>query len=169
MRYRDNGRDALQGSRADDVVRERKVRDAYADFIRSKAPWSWFVTLTFKREIPEAHAGQLVRAWLRAIAHDVENAHFWFAVGSETKPHQAPHFHLLVATRHDGPFTPIVARAHWLRIDAAAGFARFDPYDPKRGAAAYLSAHECRDLNVACPRTEPRCRRRHCSEARTAW
>lgn len=158
---------AADNVRAADVVRDAQVRAAWADFTRGLAPWAWFVTLTFQRELPPEAASKVVQTWLRSVAMEI-NAHVRFAIASELKPHQAIHFHLLLAPFDGVRLTRSIVRRLWKRAHPSAGFMHFGQYDADRGAVHYVINHEHRDLNVACPRP-PKCRRTRCVEAPGSW
>lgn len=134
------------------------------------APWSWWVTLTFKSEVSEASGLRALKKWFRVVAKKLVRAHVVIAWGYGKQSRGVMHFHCLLSPYQGANrFNASLADLAWKRSHYAAGHTRIERFIPEGGAAKYLADHEAWDANVACPRP-PGCRRAHgCVKAPGAW
>jgi hypothetical protein len=151
--------------------RNDALRAATERFLSEAAPWEWFVSLTFARDVSDNTALRAFREWRRGAACDVYRSHT--RIGWVYAPQRSTrlHFHALLA----GIDTDDAARTAAERSTRLAGTWRNGsvdvlPVHEATGAAEYmlnhtdLSAADIRrgwDLDVACDR-RPRCRRTRC-------
>ena len=146
----------------------RALALATGSFIQTAAKWTWWTTLTFRDEVPDAAANAAARDWLRTIARDVTGEHTWFAIGRGLRSAGRPHIHMLLDV--DTPlFDADLGNHLWQLADARSGFTQVERYDPERGAAWYLSGHHEWDINVACPRRRACRRARGCKVGPGPW
>lgn len=144
-------------------------------YLRDVAPWTWWVTLTFRRWVQRDRARAALRSWLRGVARDLVGAHVVVAWVLEPNRAGVDHAHVLLAIPQG--FTLDRARAEqlWRRIDDRAGVSQMVRYrpgtasDPRFGAAAYLGSKVDWNLTVACDRAPPCRRERGCVELSGPW
>ena len=143
--------------------RSRLVEMAY---VRDVAPWTWWITLTFRRWVERDRARSTLRSWLRGVARDLVGEHVTVAWVLEPNRSGVDHAHALLAVPEGKTLDRVSAEALWRRLDDRAGFSKMVRYrtggasDPRYGAAAYLSDKADWNLTVACNRAPP-CRRKH--------
>lgn len=142
---------------------------AAGEWLHTARPWNMWATLTFRYDVSDAVAKRVLKDWLRAIA-ETTGEHVWFAYGFGPQTRGVAHFHVLLV--HPAGATANAlhgARGLWANTAPATGNIKIDPYDPDRGAAHYQAKHPEWDVNVACPRSRPRCRRDYCDQAPSPW
>jgi hypothetical protein len=155
------------------IYNRKAVAQAAADWIRQRARWEFYVSLSYRNETPEGPAAHHLRAFLRAVAQSY-GVHVDVAIGEEYQERGAYHHHALLAPRRSEslaglPFltTRRIERL-WRRTHPCTGHARVVHYDPKRGAAWYVARHQNWDVFVACTR-RPACRRIGCLVSPSGW
>ena len=128
----------------------RELQEAYGQWFNELAPWSHFVTLTFRDPTPNTRNwtrpgwAYAERAWKEfcAQASPLQTEFPWIRV-TELQPWRgAPHFHALLD----------IADAEQLRLasswfSAKYGFNRVLEYDPEKGAATYIAKYVAKDLS----------------------
>lgn len=141
--------------------------DSAAEWL-ARQPWGLWCSLTF-RELPNEHeAMHAFRMWLRSIARALRT-HVTFAYGASFQGMSGSHFHALLAAA-GVVLAPEVRRTIDSLWRGKHGFARVGRYKPDAGGERYLLEHDHWDRGVACPRTQPRCRRRRgCAEDVGPW
>lgn len=138
------------------------LQEATARFVHNKRPWNVWATYTFRGEPSDASGHRVLKQHLREVARTFKG-HVWYAYAFGPQRRGILHFHILLEL----PVAPNelalkLLRAMWNHV---GGDAKVEHFDPSRGAAYYHALHLGDDINVACPRTEPRCRRSYCAEA----
>jgi hypothetical protein len=112
------GRDAIGENRCATSV-DRSLQQGYADWFKQFS-WSWYITLTFDRDVGSMQASDLVERYLREL--EVRSADMLTClIVKETKhysglgmPAGRVHFHMLVATAAPA-LTAEVFRSAWER------------------------------------------------------
>lgn len=142
-----------------------------AEFIRRRASWLFFGTLTYRDDVRAVEAGHHFRRFLRIVAKHY-GCHVDIAWGEESQERGAQHHHLLLAPRCEGRGPPQLSARDlellWRMSHPCTGLSRFVKYDPGGDAALYVARHEVWDVNVACPRWRT-CKRTYCRFAPSPW
>ncbi len=143
------------------------LRAAAAEFLQRFAPWTHFVTVTYREDRTPYALGLDVRSLVRELAGELrEHVPVAFAWGHQRNG--LLHGHLLLAWPPGAPWAPERRLRHgWWALSGS--HVQCLPFDPRRPAGDYLAGHDGWEVNVACPRL-PRCRRGPgCREARVPW
>lgn len=113
----------------------RQLRGAWGQFL-SQFPWDWFVTLTFRNEVPTFRAYRMVESFLRDIEADAGVPIHWFR-GDEYGPRLGRlHMHLLIGN------VAHLRRLYWMdEWNVRAGYARILPFDDNKRAAFYVAKY----------------------------
>lgn len=126
--------------------RWRKILpEAYGAWLDGLAPWSWFVTVTFRDRngyAPTSDGGiRAIEGWLRDLGK-MAGAPIGFVIGEEFGPlGNRFHCHLLVCG-----VSHLSRRFWWYEAYRRFGRARILPFDPKRGATFYVSKYVAKTL-----------------------
>jgi hypothetical protein len=141
------------------------ARRATVEYLADLAPWTWFVGLTFARDISADSADDAFNAWLITLAKEF-GCHLMYAASWGPQALGRPHYHAVLAAPSDGvPPPPEVAVRAWRKLREPTGTALAAQYDPKRRGLAYMvHGHKDTSWGVACPRTG-RCAHKTCQEA----
>ena len=144
---------------APELGRER-LTEAAAAWLATFAPWTTWLTLTFRNDPVEGELIAAVRSWVRAVARSIAHHHVPYAAGWDATQHH-PHAHVLLALpKHSRNVVAQVER-QWRQTSRHAGLVRSGRYVSGRGAERYLVAHPQWYFGVGCDR-RPRCRRSAC-------
>lgn len=121
--------------------------DAYADFIRSQEPFSWFCTLTFKDSVHPEQAMRCFIRWTRRLNVIVVGRRYQekripgisWVMALEKQQRGVFHFHVLLEHPHIDKITYERALGLWRDVCIRTGKVnRIERYDAGRGACAYL-------------------------------
>jgi len=138
--------------------------EAWVKFIERFLPYYWFVTLTFKDDIPNSTANRIVARYMRGINEDLYGRRFRnkglglpYILARERQKRGTPHFHLLVG----GDCWKLLRKKYkqlWEGYDEETetitryGFARIEKYNRKKGAMRYVSKYVLKggeiDVNI---------------------
>ena len=155
------------------IYNRTALAQATADFIRQRANWEFYVSLSYVNEVRAPLAARHFQRFLRSVAKRY-GTHVDVAWGEEEQERGAYHHHALLAQRRiESRFETPKVTTHdldtlWRFTHSSTGHARVVRYKPWRGAAYYMARHQNWDINVACPR-RPACRRTRCIVAPSAW
>ncbi len=130
-------------------------RRALGAHVHLRADWDWWVTLTYRVEERRwERVERHVREWADQIARAAV-AHAEVALCVEWQRRGALHVHALCATGQSAEVTAAFVSNAWGRGDADV-----DVFNPRMGAAWYLTKGDNWGSIFGCPR-RPGCRRRH--------
>lgn len=108
---------------------ERRARRAAGEWVAGLTNWDWWVTLTFRRHVPDAVAQRALRIWLRMIAKCVVKQHVLYAIASDLQTGGFPHFHVLLDVEaRTAECSPDVVHDLWRAAHPSAGFTRMAGY-----------------------------------------
>lgn len=144
-----------------EAISTHELLRAWGDFANGLDDWDWFITITFRPEHPASTAPAKKAEWQawHALDRFVEQGRpavgdvRWIAALEYQKARGVPHVHALLAGVAKEAFKPAAAWA-WHQF----GFTRILEYDPRRGAAAYLTKYVLKELGDV--RVSPNLRRR---------
>jgi hypothetical protein len=113
---------------------------SWGEFL-SQFSWDWYVTLTFDGDVKTFTAHNRCKAWLRALEKAAGHPIAWFRADEYGERFGKFHMHLLIAN---------VAHIHRFTFmelwNQRNGFARIYPFDPRKGAAFYVSEYVSKQL-----------------------
>lgn len=148
-------------------------------FLSKAAPWEWFVSLTFTRDVSDATALRALREWRSTVAKDVYQGHArigWVYAPQGRRVHETLHAHALIAgMEHEADLDN--GNAAELAASWPNGGVTVRPVQNATKAIDYMLDHtdleaaDIRsgwDLDVACDRRN-RCRRTRCILAPGPW
>ena len=117
-------------------MNKNEWRDAYVDWLE-KFYWRWFCTLTFRPELPEAHARWRMRKWVSALRAELGTEEFgFFAVREYGTTGMDFHYHILVTGLRDWHAEE---RVEWMRRwFKLAGDASITEFKPGCGGVRYI-------------------------------
>lgn len=110
----------------------RRCRQAWVSWLRT-FDWHHYVTLTFRWSVPADMAEAYFRRWARRVEQRAQCRLDWFLI-LEYSCAGAVHIHALVGNTDVLRPHELAAAWHW-------GWTRIVRYDPRRGAASYVSKH----------------------------
>jgi hypothetical protein len=125
---------------------DRYHQQQYADWFR-KINWTWYLTLTFDREVSSMSASALLESYLRDLEAWLRSTLSCLIVKEQKnysglgQPAGRIHFHLLVSTTAN--LTAKVLEVHWQTQKYGGAWTAGDsaqalPYDPATSATYYL-------------------------------
>jgi len=136
--------------------------EAWVKFITRFLPYYWFVTLTFKDDIPNSTANRIVARYMRNINEDLYGRRFRnkglglpYILARERQKRGTPHFHLLVG----GDCWKLLRKKYkqlWEGWNGETftryGMARIEKYNRKKGARMYVAKYVMKggeiDVNI---------------------
>jgi hypothetical protein len=138
------------------------ARRGTVEYLADLAPWTWFVGLTFARDISATRADDALNTWLIKLAKEF-GYHFTYAVSRGPQASGRPHYHALVALPSESVLVPLeTAGRVWRSLREPTGTALAAPYDPRRPGLRYMvHGHPKTIWGVACNHAG-RCRRGGC-------
>ena len=86
-------------------------------FVRDVAPWTWWITLTFRRWVPRDRARAALRSFFRGVARDLVGDHVMIAWVLEPNRNGVDHAHALLAVP-DGRVLDRSAAGEWGGVEA---------------------------------------------------
>jgi hypothetical protein len=114
---------------------QRQLREAWGQFL-SQFPWHWFVTLTFRGEVPTFRAHRIVKRFLRDLEAAAGVPIQWFSADEYGPRFGRFHIHLLIGN------VGHLRRLYWMdEWNRRAGYARILPFDDKQGALFYVAKY----------------------------
>jgi len=104
--------------------------------------WDWFVTLTFRDEVPSFRAHRQFEWFMRQLERAAGMPIFWFRADEIGLRGGRFHIHALVG--NVGNLRRMTFIDLW---NEKVGFARIWPFDSKRGAAYYCAKYIAKQVN----------------------
>ena len=114
------------------------LRSAWVKLL-NRYNWDWFATLTFNYPPRTYTAQSRVSRWLNTLQRQ-EKRKIGYYKGMEFTRLGIPHFHLLMGNLHG-----VRRDKYWEIWFRENGRARILPYDPRKGAAFYISKYVVKD------------------------
>jgi len=126
----------------DDAMRakeeRKKVRNAWGEFLEG-LPWDHYTTLTFGIKSGPDFARRAFGAWVRRLEREAGIPLLWFVGFEDGRLLGRLHLHALLGNTYD--LTPGFMKTLW-----SSGFSRIVPFQPKLGAAYYVTKYVTKDL-----------------------
>jgi hypothetical protein len=115
----------------------------YGEFIAGLAPWSWFVTITFKGNAPVPDAGlAAIREWLVDLQAGAGGRPIGWALAEEFgRLGGRWHCHLLICG-----VSHLNRRFWWREAFRRFGRTTIEPFNPQKGAAFYAAKYAAKAL-----------------------
>src|SRR5581483_1640804 len=133
----------LQERRSKDWNRRAMLPKEWGEFIAGLAPWSWFVTITFKNTAYRGDAPardsclRRISEWLADIQAAVGGLRIgWILAEEFGRAGGRWHCHLLICG-----VSHLQRRFWWSEAYRRFGIARIEPFDHTRGAAFYAAKY----------------------------
>lgn len=139
-----------------------QVRKAASSWLREKANWTIWATITFALPVTSKEAFRTLRSALQLVARTYGDIHFWVAeVVERHKGIDGFHVHALIELGV-GSSADMGALEDALRqSNRLTGRTRIERYDSNQGAPEYITKDVLPHLWLVCPRTG-KCSRRKC-------
>ncbi len=135
----------------------KRAKIAWVEHLTFLAPWTWFVGLTFARDLSAKRADDAFNAWLKKLAKEF-GCHLPYGVSWGPQASGRPHYHAVVFVPSNGgpPASPETAERTWRKLRDPTGTALAAPYDGgRRGLDYMVHGHQETSCGVACPQTGP--------------
>lgn len=135
--------------RVERSARARRLRaalpKAFGDFIAGLAPWSWFVTLTFKGDPPASDpALKAILEWLADLQAAAGGRPIGWTIAEEFGCVGGRwHCHLLISG-----VSHLRRRFWWAEAFRRFGRSEISPFDPKQAAAFYAAKYAAKALGA---------------------
>jgi len=113
----------------------RLLTEAWGQFL-GQFEWDWFVSLTFREEVPTFRAHRLVRWYTSDLEKAAGVPIFWFRADEYGERLGRFHIHLLIGN------VGHLRRLNWMdEWNRRAGYARILPFEKTKGAAFYCAKY----------------------------
>jgi hypothetical protein len=113
----------------------RQLREAWGQFL-SQFQWDWFVSLTFRDEVPTFRAYRILGRFLRDLEAAAGVPIYWFRADEYGARLGRFHMHLLIGN------VAHLRRLYWMdEWNRRAGYARILPFDDSKGAVFYVAKY----------------------------
>jgi len=137
--------------RANSYSKPDTLVEAWMKFITRFEPYHWFVTFTFKNDIPNSTANRIVYRFMRRINEDLYGRRFknkglglTYILARERQKRGTPHFHLLVGG-DCWKLKRMKYKQLWEGWNGETftryGMARIYKYNRRKGAKRYVSKY----------------------------
>ena len=117
---------------------QRALRLAWGEFLEG-LPWDHFVTLTFRQASGPDYARRAFGQWIRRLEREARTRLLWFVGFEDGRLLGRLHLHALVGNT-DGLAESTLEEA-W-----TPGFARIQRFQPRLGAAHYVTKYITKDM-----------------------
>lgn len=121
--------------------------EAWGNFLATLAPWSWFVTITFRDPPNPLEAIKLIEEWLADIQAQAGGKPIGWIIAEEFgRAGGRYHCHLLISG-----VSHLWRRWWWDEAFRRFGRSRIEPFDPEKAAAFYAAKYAAKALGGIHP------------------